>query len=93
NTANYTTWSVIAAEQVSGGGYDVVWKDSSNGHYSVWSTDSNGNFVTTLAAAPEVLGTDPSLKALEPTLQQDLNGDGTMGVPVASPVTIEAIGS
>ncbi|MGY8633284.1 M10 family metallopeptidase C-terminal domain-containing protein [Bradyrhizobium sp. 14AA] len=93
NTANYTTWSVIGAEQVSGGGYDVVWKNSANGHYSVWSTDSNGNFVTTLAAAPEVLGTDPSLQALEPTLQQDLNGDGTIGVPVASPVTIEALGS
>ncbi|MBR0959957.1 M10 family metallopeptidase C-terminal domain-containing protein [Bradyrhizobium japonicum] len=93
NTANYTTWSVIAAEQVSGGGYDVVWKDSSNGHYSVWSTDSTGNFVTTLAAAPEVLGSDPTLKALEPTLQQDLNGDGTIGVPIASPVTIEAFGS
>nr|WP_245508584.1 hypothetical protein [Bradyrhizobium zhanjiangense] len=85
NTANYTTWSVIAAEQVSGGGYDVVWKDSSNGHYSVWSTDSSGNFVTTLAAAPEVLGTDPSLKALEPTLQQDLNGDGAVGAaPLAA---------
>ncbi|WP_375304908.1 M10 family metallopeptidase C-terminal domain-containing protein [Bradyrhizobium sp. A11] len=93
NTANYSTWSVIAAEQVSGGGYDVVWKDSSNGHYSVWSTNSSGNFVTTLAAAPEVLGTDPSLQALEPTLQQDLNGDGTIGVPVAAPVTVEALGS
>nr|WP_235884507.1 hypothetical protein [Bradyrhizobium frederickii] len=85
NTANYTTWSVIAAEQVSGGGYDVVWKNSANGHYSVWSTDSSGNFVTTLAAAPEVLGTDPSLKALEPTLQQDLNGDGAVGA--APPAT------
>ncbi|MCA1424260.1 hypothetical protein, partial [Bradyrhizobium sp. BRP23] len=63
------------------------------GHYSVWSTDSSGNFVTTLAAAPEVLGSDPTLKALEPTLQQDLDGDGTIGVPIASPVTIEALGS
>nr|WP_271585179.1 hypothetical protein [Bradyrhizobium sp. CCBAU 45389] len=85
NTANYTTWSVIGAEQVSGGGYDVVWKNSANGHYSVWSTDSSGNFVTTLAAAPEVLGTDASLKALEPTLHQDLNGDGAVGAaPLAT---------
>ncbi|MBR0780540.1 M10 family metallopeptidase C-terminal domain-containing protein [Bradyrhizobium iriomotense] len=91
--ANYSTWSVIAAEQVSGGGYDVVWKNSANGHYSVWSTDSTGNFLTTLAAAPEVLGTDASLKALEPTLHQDLNGDGTIGFPVVSGVTIEALGS
>ncbi|MDF0518084.1 M10 family metallopeptidase C-terminal domain-containing protein [Bradyrhizobium yuanmingense] len=95
NAANYSTWSVIGAEQVSGGGYDVVWKNSANAHYSVWSTDANGNFLTTLAAAPEVLGTDPSLQALEPTLQQDLNGDGTIGTFVASVsgVTIEAFGS
>ncbi|MCP3388298.1 M10 family metallopeptidase C-terminal domain-containing protein [Bradyrhizobium sp. CCGB12] len=93
NTANYTTWSVIAAEQVSGGGYDVVWKDSSNAHYSVWSTDSAGNFLRTLGSAPEMLGNDAALKALEPMLQQDLNGDGTIGVPVASPVTIETFGS
>ncbi|MFB6420277.1 MULTISPECIES: M10 family metallopeptidase C-terminal domain-containing protein [Bradyrhizobium] len=88
NAANYSTWSVIGAEQVSGGGYDVVWKNSANAHYSVWSTDSNGNFLTTLAASPEVLGTDPSLKALEPTLYQDLNGDGAIGA--ASPATAGA---
>ena len=87
--ANWGTWSVIGVEQVSGGGYDAVWKDSASGQYSVWSTDSNGNFLTTLAAAPQVLGTDPSLKALETTLQQDLNGDGTIGVPAASSTTIE----
>ncbi|MBB4423055.1 serralysin [Bradyrhizobium sp. CIR48] len=94
--ANYGTWSVVGAEQVSGGGYDVVWKNSANAHYSVWSTDANGNFLTTLAAAPEVLGTDASLQALEPTLHQDINGDGTTGVPVAPLVssgTIEALGS
>ena len=86
NAANYSTWSVIGAEQVSSGGYDVVWKNSANAHYSVWSTDSSGNFLTTLAAAPEVLGTDPSLKALEPTLHQDLNGDSTIGA--APPATV-----
>ncbi|MCJ9728971.1 calcium-binding protein [Bradyrhizobium sp. PRIMUS42] len=88
--ANWGAWSVIAAEQVSGGGYDVVWKSSTSApHYSVWSTDSDGNFLTTLAAAPEVLGNDASLLALEPVLHQDLNGDGTIGVPT----TIEALGS
>ncbi|UFS88226.1 M10 family metallopeptidase C-terminal domain-containing protein [Bradyrhizobium daqingense] len=91
--AQYGTWSVIGAERVTGGGYDVVWKNSANAHYSVWSTDSTGNFIRTLAAAPEVLGSDASLQALEPTLQQDLNGDGTIGVPAVSGVTIEAFGS
>jgi serralysin len=91
--ANWGVWTVIGAEQVSGGGYDVVWKSSSNQHYSVWSTDSNGNFLTTLAAASEMPGTDASLQALEPTLQQDLNGDGTIGAPALSSATIEALGS
>ena len=91
--ANWGTWSVIGAEQVSGGGYDVVWKDSASGQYSVWSTDSNGNFLTTLGSAPQMSGTDPSLKTLEPTLQQDLNGDGLIGVPAAVTATIEALGS
>ncbi|AWM08739.1 M10 family metallopeptidase C-terminal domain-containing protein [Bradyrhizobium symbiodeficiens] len=91
--ANWGTWSVIGVEQVSGGGYDAVWKDSASGQYSVWSTDSNGNFLTTLGSAPQMLGTDPSLKALEATLQQDLNGDGITGVPAASSTTIEAYGS
>ena len=91
--ANWGTWSVIAAEQVSGGGYNVVWKESTSGQYSVWSTDSNGNFLTTLGSASQMVGSDPSLKALEPTLQQDLNGDGTIGVPAAASTTIEAFGS
>jgi serralysin len=95
--ANWGAWTVIAAEQVTGGGYDVVWKHSATAHYSVWSTDSNGNFLTTLGSAPEMLGSDPALKALEPTLHQDLNGDGTIDVPVVTPVTsgttIEAFGS
>ncbi|WP_246668610.1 hypothetical protein [Bradyrhizobium sp. UNPF46] len=88
--ANYGAYKVIATEQVSGGGYDVVWKNSSTGYYSVWSTDSNGNFLTTLAAAPEVLGSAPSLKALEPVLHQDLNGDGVIG---ASPVVVDLDGN
>jgi serralysin len=91
--ANWGTWSVIGAEQVSGGGYDVVWKDSASGQYSVWGTDSNGNFLTTLGSATQMVGTDPALKALEPTLQQDLNGDGTIGLPAAVSTTIEALGS
>ncbi|WP_456620881.1 hypothetical protein [Bradyrhizobium sp. P5_C12] len=93
--ANWGSWSVVGAEQVSGGGYDVAWKYGPDGHFSIWSTDSNGNFVATLAAAPEVSATDPSLKALETTFHQDLNGDGTIGLPVAvtGDVTIESAGS
>jgi len=91
--ANWGSWTVISAEQVTGGGYDAVWRDSASGHYSVWSTDSNGNFLTTLGSAPEMVGSDPALKALELTLHQDLNGDGTISGPVTSSTTIEALGS
>ncbi|MCK1677122.1 M10 family metallopeptidase C-terminal domain-containing protein [Bradyrhizobium sp. 150] len=80
---NYGTWSPVAAEQVSGGGYDVAWKNASTGYFSIWSTDSSGNFLSTLT--PEVPGTDSRLKALEPVFHQDLNGDGAVGAaPLAT---------
>ncbi|MDH2398970.1 NF038122 family metalloprotease [Bradyrhizobium sp. SSUT18] len=82
---NYGAWSPVAAEQVSGGGYDVAWKNSSTGYFSVWSTDSNGNFLSMLT--PEVAGSDSRLKALEPVFHQDLNGDGAVGA--APPATAE----
>lgn len=77
--ANWGSWSVIGAEQVAGGGFDVVLKNSANAHYSVWSTDSNGNFLTSLGSAPKMPGSDAALKALEPTLHQGLNRDGAIG--------------
>ena len=85
---NYGGWSPVAAEQVTGGGYDVAWKDASTGHFSVWSTDSNGNYLTALT--PEIPGTDTRLETLETAFHQDLNGDGTIGIPSH---TIEAMGS
>ncbi|WP_247328935.1 M10 family metallopeptidase C-terminal domain-containing protein [Bradyrhizobium sp. 21] len=88
SAGNYGVWSPVAAEQVSGGGYDVAWKNSSTGYFSIWSTDSSGNYLSTLT--PEVPGTDSRLIALEPAFHQDLNGDGTIGV---STTTIEARGT
>ncbi|WP_247494389.1 M10 family metallopeptidase C-terminal domain-containing protein [Bradyrhizobium sp. 164] len=83
----YGTWTPIAAEQTASG-YDVAWKDSATGHYTVWSTDSNGNYTGNIV--PEVTGTNASFESLETTFHQDLNGDGSIGVPS---VTIEAQGS
>ncbi len=83
--ANWGTWSVIARRAGVGRwlrrGLEVA--RIRPRPLLVWSTDSNGNFLATLAAAPEVPGTDPSLKALEPTLHQDLNGDGAVGLAAA----------
>lgn len=84
---NYGAWAPIAAEQVSGGGYDIAWKNSSNGHFSIWGADSNGNHVADLT--PELLASSTTLQSMETTFHQDLNGDGIIGIAN----TIEAAGS
>jgi len=76
----YGTWAPIGAEQTASG-YDVAWKDPASGQYSVWSTDSNGNYLSNLVG--QVAGTNTTLEALETTFHQDLNGDGTVGIPSA----------
>ncbi|MBM7484113.1 serralysin [Bradyrhizobium sp. USDA 3686] len=83
----YGTWAPIAAEQTASG-YDVAWKDSLTGHYTAWSVDVSGNYTDNIV--PEVSGTNASFESLEATFHQDLNGDGTIGVPTT---IIEAQGS
>ena len=75
----------IGAEQTAGG-YEVAWKAAGADQYTVWMTDSNGNYLSTSINA--VSGTSLSLEAVEIVFQQDLNGDGLVGLP-----NIEAIGS
>ena len=60
-------------------GFDVAWKNTTSGLYMVWQTDSNGNFVANAVGA--VTGSNLTLEGLETTFNQDLNGDGTIGVP------------
>jgi len=86
----YGTWAPIGAEQTASG-YDVAWKDPVSGQYSVWSTDGNGNYLSNLVG--QVAGTNTSLEALETTFHQDLNRDGTIGVPTPTTTVIEALGS
>jgi serralysin len=80
-------WAPIAVEAVSGG-YEVAFKIASTGQYTVWSTDSNGNYTGSLIGT--VSGSTAALEALETSFQQDLNGDGVIGVPTR---VIEASGS
>ena len=75
----YGSWTPIGAEQVAGGGYDVAWENTSTGQYTVWSTNSNGNYLSNLI--PDVSGNSIALESLETTFHQDLNGDGTIGIP------------
>ncbi|MGY8662688.1 Ig-like domain-containing protein [Bradyrhizobium sp. UFLA05-109] len=60
-------------------GYQVVWS-LGGGQYSIWTTDNNGNETSYL----HVAGTSSTLKGLETTFQQDLNGDGVIGAPAAA---------
>ena len=61
------------------GGYDVAWKNTATAQYTVWSTDSNGNYLSNVIGA--VSGNSLALETIETTFNQDLNGDGTIGLP------------
>ncbi|MGJ5043305.1 MULTISPECIES: NF038122 family metalloprotease [unclassified Bradyrhizobium] len=80
-------WMPIAADTV-GGGYQIAWKMTGADLYTVWNTDSSGAYTSNAIGA--VNGTNSALEALETNLHQDLNGDGTIGIPSA---VIEALGS
>jgi hypothetical protein len=85
----FGTWTPIGAVQVAGGGYDVAWKNTISGQYTVWSTDSNGNYQSNVMGA--VSGNSTTLEALETVFSQDLNGDGTIGLP--PPTVIQTDGA
>ncbi|GLH77366.1 hypothetical protein SSBR45G_22740 [Bradyrhizobium sp. SSBR45G] len=80
-------WAPIGADVV-GSGYQVAWKMAGADLYTVWNVDSSGNYTGNPIAA--LSGSDSALEALEPNLHQDLNGDGTIGIPTT---VIEALGS
>ena len=45
----------------------------------MWNTDSNGNYLSNIVAVGP--GTSTALETIETTFNQDLNGDGTIGIP------------
>ena len=71
-------WTPIGAVQTASG-YEIAWKMSGANTYSIWSTDSSGNYVSNLT--PPVAGNTNALESFETIFQQDLNGDGTVGIP------------
>ena len=87
-TGQAAPWTPIGVEQTSTG-YDVAWKNTSTNQGSIWSTDSSGNFLSYLTGV--VSGTSIALEFMETTFHQDLNGDGTIGIP--SSTVIESSGS
>jgi serralysin len=84
----FAGWTFIGAEQ-TGSGYEVALKASGSNQYTVWNTDSNGNVISN-AVGGVVSGSSYALESIETTFNQDLNGDGSIGLV---PTVIEASGS
>jgi serralysin len=85
----FGAWTPIGTEQTASG-YQVVLKYGTADSYIIWSVDSNGNYITNTAPAS---GFSSGIESLETSFQQDLNGDGTIGVPIVSGTAIESFGS
>ena len=73
----FGAWAPIGAEQTASG-YEVAWKITGTDQYTVWNTDSSGNY---LSDTGYLLANSPTLETLETSFNQDLNGDGTIGIP------------
>ena len=79
-------WTPIGATQTSTG-YEVAWKAAGADQYMIWTTDSNGNYLS------NAQGNGAWVESYETTFNQDLNGDGTVGVPPVTGTVIESSGS
>jgi serralysin len=76
-------WTPIGVEQITGG-YEVAWKATGVDFYMIWNTDSNGTYVS------NVQGTGTAIESYETGFQQDINGDGFIGI---HGTVIESFGS
>ena len=78
----FGAWRPIAAEAAETG-YVVVWKDDDADLYFVWNTDAKGNYLwTSMGAVP---GSHHAIESRETMFDQDLSGDGRIGVAAAEP--------
>ena len=68
----------IGAVQTASG-YDIAWEIPGANQYTAWTTDSSGNYLSNIFGA--VPGNSLALESLELTFNQDLNGDGVIGLP------------
>jgi hypothetical protein len=82
----FSNWTPVGAVQTASG-YDVAWEVTGANQYTVWSTDGNGNYTGNLIGT--VSGNSYALETLEPVFQQDLNGDGVIGLYAAPSTTLQ----
>jgi serralysin len=73
----FGTWKPIGAEKTASG-YETAWKNGTLDQYAVWLTDGNGNMLSNPTGV--VAGSNLGLQTYETSFQQDLNGDGTIGI-------------
>ena len=87
----FGAWAPIGAEATANG-YEVAWKLTGADQYTIWYVDDSGNYLS--GPIGTVSGSSTALQSFETSFQQDLNGDGSIGVvPPSSPTVIEAFGS
>ena len=77
--AQYGAWTPIAAAQTASG-YEVAWSIPGADQYQIWLTDSSGNELSI-----PFQGSGAQVASYEASFNDDLNGDGTIGVPPPSP--------
>jgi hypothetical protein len=77
----FGAWAPIGAEKTANG-YEIAWRSGNADQYTLWATDNSGNKVSSLIG--EVSGSDSTLQSAETLFQQDLNGDGHLGVTNSS---------
>src|SRR5271157_5844475 len=70
-------WKPIAAERTETG-FEVAWKVASADKYMVWCIDASGNYPS--SPFNTMSGSSAELESFETSFQQDLNGDGVIGV-------------
>ena len=74
-------WTPIGAEQTASG-FEVAWSVIGADKYTVWNTDSSGNYLSSVFDVAS--GSSAALQSLETSFHQDLNGDGSIGLPPQS---------
>jgi len=82
SVGQFAGWAPIGAEATANG-YEVAWYNAGTNQYTFWYTDGTGKFVSNPTGL--VAGSSSAVQTFESSFNQDLNGDGVIGAPVAPP--------
>jgi hypothetical protein len=75
----FGAWKPLGVEAVPGG-FVMAWTLPGTNLFTIWQLDDQARYTGSQA----MKGSDTQLERYEQTFQQDLNGDGTIGVPSGS---------